>query len=592
MKPTRLFDLPHLQLKKYPQDGMFVTKTNDVWQKVSTQEFVDLVNAFSKGLLGYGIKPGDNVGLVSSNRYEWNVMDFAIQQIGAIVVPLYPNIADKDYIYIFNDAKLRIAFIGTDELYEKIKGVKDQMPSLEKLYCFDEIANIPNWKEISKLGEGISDEQVEECKAKINTPDLATIIYTSGTTGNPKGVMLSHANLLSNAEACIEPIPADNNSKVLSFLPICHVYERMLHYLYIRLGCSIHFAVSLETIGENIKEVKPDVFSAVPRLIEKVFDKIMAKGDELDGIKRKLFFWAVELAEEYELSGKGIIYGIKLAIARKLIFSKWQEALGGNIKAIASGSAALQPRLARIFMAAGIPILEGYGLSETSPVVSVNSQVRGICFGSVGPLIDDVEVKIAEDGEILVKGPNLMMGYYNLPEETEKSIDADGWLHTGDIGEFVQERFLKITDRKKEIFKTSGGKYIIPQAMENKFKESRFIEQIMVVGEGEKFPSALIVANYLFVREWAGRKKLNLDIDTNEKLISDPQVIERIQREVDLFNKEFGQWEKIKRFALLPVELSIEGGELTPTLKLKRKIIHAKYQGLCDGFYHQDTDQN
>jgi long-chain acyl-CoA synthetase len=379
-------------------------------------------------------------------------------------------------------------------------------------------------------------------------------------------------------EACLDPIPADNSSRVLTFLPVCHIYERMLHYLYMYIGCSVYFAESMDTIGDNIREIKPDVFSAVPRLIEKVFDKIMAKGDDLKGIKRKLFFWAVDLAEEFDVIGKSGWYHFKLKIARKLIFSKWQEAMGGNVRAIASGSAALQPRLARIFLAANIPILEGYGLTETSPVISVNSFDKGIRIGTVGALIDGVQVKIAEDGEILVKGPNVMMGYYKNPEATAEVIDNEGWFHTGDIGIFQEGKFLKITDRKKEIFKTSGGKYIAPQGMENKFKESRFIEQIMVIGEGEKFPSALIVPSFAFVKEWATRKGLDFEKLSNEEIAAHPKLHERINQEVSALNKEYGNWEQIKKFVLLPKEFSIDGDELTPTLKLKRKKILAKYQ--------------
>jgi long-chain acyl-CoA synthetase len=414
---------------------------------------------------------------------------------------------------------------------------------------------------------------------------LATIIYTSGTTGSPKGVMLSHNNIISNVMGCLDRIPADENSRVLTFLPVCHIYERMLHYLYMYLGCSIHFAESMDTIGDNIREVKPHIFTAVPRLLEKVYEKIMAKGDELKGIKRMLFFWAVNLGEKYDVVGKSIWYKFKLSIARKLIFSKWQEALGGEAKAIASGSAALQPRLARVFLAAGLPILEGYGLTETSPVVSVNCFKNGIRIGTVGTLLKNVKVKIADDGEILVKGPNLMMGYYNLPDKTQEAIDKDGWFHTGDIGEFVEKKFLKITDRKKEIFKTSGGKFIVPQAMENKFKESRFIEQIIVLGENQKFPSALIVPNFIYFREWSKIKTLNLETLSNEELSSNQAVIERIQKEVDYFNEFYGNWEKIKKFKLLPHEMSIEGGELTPTLKLKRKIILEKYKKLVAEIY-------
>ena len=519
-----------------------------------------------------GVQPGDMIGLVSPTRYEWNVMDIGIQQVGAIVVPFYPNISESDYEYIFNDAGIKLCVVADADLHEKITNIRGEIPTLENLFTMENVSNAKNWSEIKTAGSSEDENNVKSRMEKVQHEDMATIIYTSGTTGFPKGVMLSHKNILSNVSGCIEPIPADQNSKVLSFLPVCHIYERMLHYLYMYIGASIYFAESMDTIGDNIREVQPDVFTAVPRLIEKVFDKIMAKGDELTGIKRKLFFWAVQLAESYTFENRSFIYNLKLKIARKLIFSKWQVALGGNVRAIASGSAALQPRLARIFLAADIPILEGYGLTETSPVCTVNSFDRGIRIGTVGPMIDDVKVKIAEDGEILIQGPNVMMGYYKLQDKTDEVI-KDGWFHTGDIGEFVEGKFLKITDRKKEIFKTSGGKYIAPQAMENKFKESRFIEQIIVIGESQKFPSALIVPNFEFVKEWAKRKDLNLDSATNDEIASNQKVIDRINREVEAFNKEYGSWEQLKCVELLTSEMSIEGGELTPTLKLKRKKI-------------------
>lgn len=581
----RLFDIPVHQLTHYPNPNMFVTKRAGVWEGMSTQDFLSTAMRVSRGLIAMGIAEGDKVALVSNNRVEWNIMDIAIQQIGAIVVPIYPNISVSDYRYIFNDAGVKLCVVAGDELYGKIDGIRSEIPSLGQLMVFDDVEGLPHWTQIEARSEEVDEEEVNQRSEKIKNEDLVTIIYTSGTTGNPKGVMLSHNNILSNVEGCLEPIPADQYSRVLTFLPICHIYERMLHYLYMRLGCAIYFAESMDTIGDNIREVKPHVFTAVPRLLEKVFDRIMTKGDELTGIKRKLFFWAVALAEEYDVKGKSAWYTFRLSIARKLIFSKWQEALGGNVKAIASGSAALQPRLARIFLAAGVPVLEGYGLTETSPVISVNCFNKGICIGSVGPLIDGVQVKIAEDGEILVKGPNVMMGYYNLPEATAEAIDAEGWFHTGDIGEFVENKFLKITDRKKEIFKTSGGKYIVPQLLENRFKESRFIEQIMVIGEGQKFPAALIVPNYAFVTEWARRKGIQLDTSSNAALIANEQVVERIHQEVMEINKNFGNWEQIKKFELLAAEMSIEGGELTPTLKLKRKKILEKYKELHDRIY-------
>jgi long-chain acyl-CoA synthetase len=578
IEANRLFDIPYYQQRTYPNQGMFVTKKEGSWHKMSCNEFLNEVMVVSRGLIALGVNKGDNVALVSSNRVEWNVMDIAIQQVGAIVVPLYPNISESDYRYILNDAGIKICVVSNLDLATKITHVRGEVPTLTHLYTFDLIEGYDHWQAIHARSQEITESDVLERMDEVKSHDLATIIYTSGTTGNPKGVMLSHHNILANVSGCQEPIPADNNSKVLTFLPVCHIYERMLHYLYMYIGCSIHFAESMDTIGDNIREVKPDVFSAVPRLIEKVFDRIMAKGDDLTGIKRRLFFWAVGLAEEYDVVDRSWWYNFRLSIARKLIFSKWQEALGGNVRAIASGSAALQPRLARIFLAADIPILEGYGLTETSPVVSVNSFCRGIRIGTVGPLIDDVQVRIAEDGEILVKGPNVMMGYYNLPEATAEAIDTEGWFHTGDIGMFVEDKFLKITDRKKEIFKTSGGKYIVPQAMENKFKESRFIEQIMVIGEGEKFPAALIVPSYAFIKEWAQRKGIDLGDGSNHSIAKDNHVIGRIQQEIDEFNKGFGNWEQIKKFVLLEKEFSIEAEELTPTLKLKRKKILEKHQ--------------
>ena len=574
----RLFDIPYYQMKNHPSINMFVTKVSGNWIGISTEDFIDQVNKVSRGLVAYGVQEGDNVAMASNNRYEWNILDIAIQQTGAIVVPLYPNISEADYKYILNNAGIKLCVVGNEELFGKIKNIENEVETLQYLFTFDQVEGAIHWTAIHDRASEIDQSEIEKRKEKVKGEDLVTIIYTSGTTGNPKGVMLSHNNILSNVDACQPAIPADSNSKVLSFLPVCHIYERMLHYLYMYIGCSIHFAESMDTIGDNIREVKPDVFTAVPRLIEKVYDRIIAKGDELTGIKRKLFFWAVRIAEEFELEGKGIFYKIKLAIARKLIFSKWQEALGGNVRAIASGSAALQPRLARIFLAAGIPILEGYGLTETSPVISVNQFEKGIKFGSVGPLIENVEVRIAEDGEILVKGPNVMLGYYKLPDATAEVIDTDGWFHTGDIGTFVDGKFLKITDRKKEIFKTSGGKYIVPQAMENKFKESRFIEQIIVIGENEKFPAALIVPGFAYAKEWAAKKGIDLGDGSNRSIAENAQVRERIQSDVNEFNKGFGNWEQIKKFELLDHEFSIDGGELTPTLKLKRKIILAKYQ--------------
>ncbi len=588
----RLFDIPYYQNEKYPNKKMFVTKTNGEWVGISTSTFLEQVNQISRGLIAFGIEPGDKVCIASNSRFEWNVLDIAIQQTGAIVVPIYPNISIIDYQYIMNDAEIKLCVVDSHELYEKINSIKSEIATLDHLFTFNKIENIPNWSEIGDRANEIEIAAVEQRKEKIKNLDLATIIYTSGTTGNPKGVMLSHNNILSNVNDCRPRIPADEFARVLSFLPTCHVYERMLHYLYMTVGCSIHFAVSMDTIGENIKEIKPHMFTAVPRLIEKVFEKIMAKGEELTGFKRKLFFWSVRLAEQYEVEGKSFWYSLKLGVARKLIFIKWKEALGGEVKAIASGSAALQPRLARMFLAAGIPVLEGYGLTETSPVISVNCLLNGIKIGTVGTLIDNVEVKFAGDGEILVKGPNVMMGYYKLPEKTKEDIDEDGWFHTGDIGELVENKFLKITDRKKEIFKTSGGKYVVPQAMENKFKESRFIEQIMVVGENQKFPAAFIVPNFSYIREWIKVQKIEITDTSNKAICESKIVITKINEEVSVFNKGYGNWEQIKKVALFDTEFSVEGGDLTPTLKLKRKIILEKYKEKFEEIYDERSSES
>ena len=581
----RLFDVPYHQVKNYPNATMFVTKVSGDWIGTSTQQFLDEVMLVSRGLIALNIQKGDRVSVSANNRVEWNIFDIAVQQIGAILVPLYPTSSESDYSFIINNASVKLIVVSNKELFDKVEKIRPNTPSLSSVFTFDEVEGATNWKSIHEQAANVEETEVTKRMAEVAPEDMVTIIYTSGTTGNPKGVMLSHINLLSNVEACIAPIPASQGSKVLSFLPVCHVYERMLHYLYMYLGCSIYFAESMETIGENIREVKPEVFSAVPRLIEKVFDKIMAKGDDLSGIKRKLFFWAVALAEEYDFMGKSAWYTFKLTIARKLIFKKWQEALGGNVRAIASGSAALQPRLARIFFAAGLPILEGYGLSETSPVVSVNCFVKGIRIGCVGQLIEKVEVKIAEDGEILVKGPNVMMGYFENEEATKEVFDVDGWFHTGDIGMFQEDKFLKITDRKKEIFKTSGGKYIVPQAMENKFKESRFIEQIMVVGEGEKFPAAFIVPNFAYIREWAEKKGDDFSTLSNAEIANSELVFDRINLEVNEYNQQYGNWEQLKKFSLLENEFSIAASELTPTLKLKRKRIMENYQHLYSKMY-------
>ena len=587
MEITRLFDFPYYQLEKFNLSDALNTKKDGVWVATSTQEYINQANAISRGLLRLGVQPNDKIAIISmNNRTEWNICDIGILQLGAQNVPIYPTISEEDYAYVLNHSESKYVFVSCNEVRDKVMAIKDQVPSLIEVYSFDDIDNCKNWSEVLKLGADTSNQaEVDALKAAVTTKDLATLIYTSGTTGRPKGVMLSHENIVSNSLASAYRLPlAETGMRALSFLPVCHIYERMLMYLYQYKGVSIFFAESLETISDNLKEVKPQVMTAVPRLLEKVYDKIIAKGAALTGIKKKLFFWAVDLGLRYEPYGQnGWWYEKQLALARKLIFSKWKEGLGGNLDLIASGSAALQPRLARIFNAAEMGIMEGYGLTETSPVCSVNDmRDGGFRIGTVGKLLPGVEVKIAEDGEILVKGPNVMIGYYKDQEKTDEVL-KNGYFHTGDIGHIDEDGFLKITDRKKEMFKTSGGKYVAPQLLENRFKQSRFIEQIMVIGEGQKMPAALIQPNFEFLEEWAKMK--NISYSNLDELLASERVQARYQQEVDEANETFAKWEKIKAFRLTHDAWTVEGGHLTPTMKLKRKIIKEIYVHLYNDIY-------
>lgn len=576
-----LSDFYYHALNNQPKVDAFTQKENGKWVSLSSQELVDKAILFSRGLLDLGVKKGDRIAVISNNRIEWHLTDLAIQQIGAVNVPVYSNINPEDYNYILNDCGAKLVFLSDEEILNKIKQVKDKIPSLEKIYTFNPINGESHYTELLK---STSTEDIEQLRNSVGGDDLATLIYTSGTTGNPKGVMLTHKNFISNVLASEPRLPIAKYQKALSFLPLCHVFERMLDYLYIYKSVSIYYAESMETIADNLKEIQPQLFATVPRLLEKVYDKIVAKGTDLTGIKKKLFFWALDLGLKYDpIIDQGFWYNFQLKLANKLIFSKWREALGGKVMAIVSGGAALQPRLARVFSAAQIPVLEGYGLTETSPVIGVNCLLPGgRMIGTIGKPLENLDVRLAEDGEIIVKGPSIMKGYYNKPELTKEVIDEDGYFHTGDIGEFVNG-FLKITDRKKEIFKTSGGKYIAPQVMENKFKESRFIEQLMVIGEGERFPAAIIQPDFLFLEEWCKRK--NIDCSNFSEVIKNQLVIDRIQQEVDLLNQGYPNYEQIKKFELVDTQWAIPSGELTPTLKLKRKFIFAKYQHLVDKIY-------
>lgn len=582
---TRAFDILPYQLQKYPQPDCLAAKINGAWERQSTAQIAETVNRFSLGLLVSGIKKDDKIAIVSLNRPEWVIADLGIQQVGAVSVPMYPTITEEDYRYIFKDAGVKLIFVADQKLYQKVKNATAGIEGIQDIYTFDRIAETKHWTELTGSANLNDLPDLEAIKASITPEDLFTIIYTSGTTGNPKGVMLTHNNIVSNYKSCQPYVPVTNEHRALSFLPLCHIYERMLTVLYIAEGVSIYYAESIEMVAENLREVKPHVFATVPRLLEKVYDKIVAKGQELTGVKKLLFFWALNLGLKYDVRGRSAWYDAQLNVANKIIFNKWREALGGNVIAIVSGGAALQPRLARVFGAAQIRVMEGYGLTETSPVIAVNRHnPEDHMIGTVGPPVDNVEVKIAEaDGEILTRSASVMKGYYQRPDLTAEVIDADGWFHTGDIGEMVEGKYLRITDRKKEMFKTSGGKYVSPQLIENKLKESLVIEQAMVVGDGRKFASALIVPSFAGLQDWC--KIHNIPYSSDAEMIRKPEVLDKFKREVQQFNEKFAPWEQIKKFELMPQLWTVESGELTPTLKVKRKAILLNNSDLIERMY-------
>lgn len=597
MEIQRLFDLLELYKDKYAaKKDVFADKNGSNWRLYSAADYVEIAYNVSYGLMKLGLKKGDTIATVSNNRPEWNFMDMGMMQLGVIHVPIYPTISDEEYRHILKHSDARILIVSDESLYHRLLPISEQISTIEKVFTYDKVEGAPHWSEIPELGKKSVDAMMRgsltNIKASIQPDDVATIIYTSGTTGLSKGVMLSHRNFVYQVIEIRKHLALNSKHKALSFLPLCHVLERIGGYLYQYLGVGIYYAENIDKIGENLKEVKPHVFITVPRLLERVYDKIIQKGKDLEGVKKKLFFWAVEMGLDYELMGKnGFMYEAKLSVANKIIFKKWCEALGGNIMFIISGGAALQTRLAKIFWSAGIPILEGYGLTETAPVIAVNRpNPIHVKFGTVGPLLgEEQQVKIADDGEILFKGPNLMLGYYKDEQKTKEAIDEEGWFHTGDIGEWVDGRFIKITDRKKEIFKLSTGKYIAPQVVENMLKESIFIDQAMVVGENEKFAGALIAPNFEFLHDWASRQHLHYR--ENKDLIEIPAVIERYEEEVQKTNKLLGQSDKIKRFQLVCEAWTTDGGELSPTLKLKRKFIAKKYNWRIEQIYERWTEK-
>jgi len=588
MNVTRTFDLLDRYTELFPMKSALAGKQDGNWIEYSSQDYINFSNWVSYGLLSLGFKKGDKIATISNNRPEWNFMDMGMSQIGVIHVPIYPTIGEEEYEYILHHSEVKAIIVSSKLIWNKISSIVKKIDSIESMYSFNDFNELTSWKIIIEEGKQHEEKfknEVLKIKANIYKDEMVTLIYTSGTTGNPKGVMLSHNNLVSNFISSSKAHSFGYGHRTLSFLPLCHVYERMMTYHFQYKGISIYYAENIGTITKDIKYVKPHIINTVPRLLEKIYDGIIGKGKNLSYIKKQIFFWSVNLGLRYNLNKKyNYFYNLKLRIARKLIFSKWKEALGGEDLIIVSGGAALQVRLARIFWAAGIPVLEGYGLTETSPVISVNSYTPLICkFGTVGPLIYGVEVKIADDGEILSKGPNLMLGYYKSPELTKEVIDENGWFHTGDIGHMDEDGFLKITDRKKEMFKTSAGKYIAPQVIENKFKESFFIEQLMVIGENEKFASALLSPNFKFLHDWSFIHKIQYR--DNKDLVKNPKVIARYQKEVNKYNATLGEHEKIKRFRLVCEEWSPETGELSPTQKLKRNVVNAKYKHIIEEIY-------
>ncbi|NHB67526.1 AMP-dependent synthetase/ligase [Perlabentimonas gracilis] len=594
MEITRLFDLLEQGKSIYGNRPVLACKQNGKWIEYTIADYIENANYLSFGLLAKGLTKGDKVATISNNRPEWNFVDMGVSQAGMVHVPIYPTISNEEYAHILSHSEAKVVFVSDKQLYESIKPIADKIPTILSVYIFNDVEGIPSWMEIVANGKdnakGMAGK-LSEIKPTVQPDDLVSIIYTSGTTGLSKGVMLSHRNFLSNVEASSQLFPLGPGDVCLSFLPLSHVYERMVSYYYQYKGISIYYAENMGTIADNLREISPTVFVAVPRVIEKTYDKIIAKGKDLTGIKKQLFFWAVNLGYRYKEQGNGFFYNLQLKVARKLIFSKWKAALGGKVKFIISGGAALQPRLARVFFAAGVPIYEGYGLTETSPVIAANQPIDPDCimFGSVGTVIKNIEVKIDDDGEILMKGPSQMLGYYKSPEQTAEAIDADGWFHTGDIGKFEKGKFLVITDRKKEMFKLSNGKYIAPQVIENKLKESFFVEQAMVVGENEKFVSAIISPNFSFVHDWCSRYKIHYE--NNIELIKIPEVIARFQKEINVLNNQLGSHEKIKRIRLVSEQWTPQTGELSPTLKLRRRVIYDRYESILEEIYGHSKNQ-
>lgn len=583
MEVKRIFDIPYYSKAHFEKDDFVCDKRNGKWEKISTDEYIRITNQLSRALIKYGIKKGDRIALITStNRVEWCFFDQAALQIGAVTVPIYPSISSEDCVYNLENSGSKICIVSDEKLFDKINTIKSQLPELKDIFTFDDVKDATNWKELLESGKETDNQQeVETIKDSISEDDLVSIIYTSGTTGKPKGVMLTHKNIVSDVLGCEDRVPhKDSKNKALSFLPLCHVYERMIIYLFTTNGISIYFAESNEKLSENLKEIKPQYMTVVPRMIEKVYDAIYKRGTEAGGLKSKIFLWSIKVAEKYKIGNSKSLAHI---IADKLVFSKWREGLGGNIITLVSGSAALSKRLNTMFHAAGIPILEGYGLTETSPVIAVNS-FEHIKIGSVGRPIKNIDVKIQEDGEITVKGPTVTQGYYKDEKQTKEAFTEDGYFKTGDIGILDKDNFLFITDRKKEMFKTSGGKYVAPQVIENLAKASQFIEQIMVVGDGEKMPTALVQPDFEYAKSWASKNNINIGVSPTE-IANSKELKAEIEKEISKINVHLGKWEQVKKIELTPEIWTEDNGLLTPTLKLKRKAIKEHFIKLYDKLY-------
>ncbi|WP_430811692.1 MULTISPECIES: AMP-dependent synthetase/ligase [unclassified Carboxylicivirga] len=595
MEIKRTFDLLANLKQNIKKDDILCAKRNGDWVKFSVQEYGDQARSFGYGLMAKGFKKGDKIATVSNNRPEWNFVDMGMSMIGVVHVPIYPTISDEEYRYILEHSEARMLLVSDIVLYRRLKEIAADIDSIKEIYTFNDIKGAPNWSEIIELGEqerSLRKEEYRAIRAGISEDDLASIIYTSGTTGNPKGVMLSHKNFISNMKDALDRYPLNQSDRILSFLPLCHVYERMINYLYQYNGCSIYYAENLGTIAQDLKDIQANAFVTVPRVIERIYDKLVSRGNDLSGLQKAIFFWAMKLGERYRVNGKNYpLYAFKLKLARKLVFSKWQKAFGGKLRFAVSGGAALQPRLSRLFFAAGIPLMEGYGLTETAPVIASNhtSSSGNLMIGTVGTVFDSVELRIEDDGEILVKGPNVMMGYYKDPKTTAEVINKEGWFHTGDIGTLIKGRFLKITDRKKEMFKLSNGKYIAPQAIENLLKESDFIEQAIIVGESEKYAGALLSPNFEFLHLWAHDHKVHFR--DNQELIQHEKVTAVFRKEVMRFNKMIGKHEEVKRFRLVHEAWTSPTGELSPTLKLRRRVIYKKYADVLRDMYNYDEHE-